>query len=125
MLILSLDTSGLSTSAALVNEEKTIAEIFTDNKLTHSQTIMPMVSELFERTSIAPEEIDYIAATNGPGSFTGLRIGAATAKGLSFALGKKIIPVPSLDAMAYNIIMRGSVIAPLMDARRGKAYTAF
>jgi len=127
MKILAIDTSGQSASAAIYADEKILAEIFVDCGLTHSQTIMPMVEEIFKKTSVSPSEIDYIACVSGPGSFTGLRIGASTAKGLAFALNKKIIPVPALDALAYNIINNNenTVILPLMDARRGQAYTAF
>ena len=127
MKILAIDTSGQSASVAVIANNKVLAEIFTDCGLTHSQTVMPMIKEIFDRTSLAPEEIDYIACVCGPGSFTGLRIGASTAKGLAFSLNKKIIPVPALDALAYNIISNNdtTIILPLMDARRGQAYTAF
>ncbi|MCI8805604.1 MAG: tRNA (adenosine(37)-N6)-threonylcarbamoyltransferase complex dimerization subunit type 1 TsaB [Clostridiales bacterium] len=125
MKILAIDTTSLAASVALVDEKKTIAEFTTNYKKTHSQTIMPMLEYLKNMVELDINTVDYIACSSGPGSFTGLRIGAATAKGLAFALNKKIIPVPTLDALAYNIFMNGQIIAPIMDARRNQVYTAF
>ena len=125
MKILAIDTTSLVASVALVDEKKTIAEFTTNYKKTHSQTIMPMLEYLKNMVELDINTVDYIACSSGPGSFTGLRIGAATAKGLAFALNKKIIPVPTLDALAYNIFMNGQIIAPIMDARRNQVYTAF
>ena len=87
---------------------------------------MPGVDQLFKLTRLEPENIDYIAYTNGPGSFTGLRIGASTALGLAKALKIQAIPVPSLDALAYNALEMGSEswLIPLLDARRGQVYAA-
>ncbi len=103
MKILAIDTTSLAASVALVDEKKTIAEFTTNYKKTHSQTIMPMLEYLKNMVELDINTVDYIACSSGPGSFTGLRIGAATAKGLAFALNKKIIPVPTLDALAYNL----------------------
>ena len=86
MKILSLDTTGLVASCALVDENKTIAEFTTNYKKTHSQTLMPMVEAICKMIEVDLKDIDYIACANGPGSFTGLRIGAATAKGLAHGL---------------------------------------
>lgn len=124
MKILGIDTTGLVASCAIVDENKTIAAYSTNFKKTHSQTILPMIDEMLSMTGIALSEIGAIACSNGPGSFTGLRIGIATAQGLARASGKKIIPVPTLDAMAYNILDSGKVIAPVMDARRNQVYSA-
>ena len=118
MKILALDTTGLVASAAIVDESKTIAEFTTNYKKTHSQTIMPMIEAIRNMAEIELNDIDYIACASGPGSFTGLRIGAATAKGLAHGLDKKIIPVPTLDALAYNLAYCSSLIVPIMDARR-------
>lgn len=125
MRILGLDTTGLVASVALADETAVLGEVTTNCKKNHSETIMPMVAELFTRLELDISEIDYIACTNGPGSFTGLRIGAATAKALAHATGKKIVPVPTLDALAYNLYDSSKLVVPMMDARRGQVYTAF
>jgi tRNA threonylcarbamoyladenosine biosynthesis protein TsaB len=125
MKILALDTTGLVASVALVDDDKTIAEFTTNYKKTHSQTIMPMLEQLKNMVELDLSAVDYIACASGPGSFTGLRIGAATAKGLAHGLDKKIIPVPTLDALAYNMAGCGRLIVPIMDARRNQVYTAF
>ncbi len=124
MKILALDTTGLVASAAIVDENKTIAEFTTNYKKTHSQTIMPMIEAIRDMTEPDMRGIDFIACASGPGSFTGLRIGAATAKGLAHGLDKKIIPVPTLDALAYNLSYCSSLIVPIMDARRDQVYSA-
>ncbi len=125
MKILAIDTTSLTASVALVDEKKTIAEFTTNYKKNHSQTIMPMLDYLKNMVELDMGSVDYIACSCGPGSFTGLRIGAATAKGIAFALNKKIVPVPTLDALAYNVFMNDKIIAPIMDARRNQVYTAF
>ncbi len=125
MKLLVLDSSGLVASVALIEDDRLIAEYTTGNKLTHSQTLLPMLDEVIQRTAFDMEDIDAIAVAMGPGSFTGLRIGAATAKGLGLALGKPIIPVPTVDGLAYQMFGAGMVICPLMDARRKQVYTGF
>lgn len=125
MKILGIDTTGQTASAALVEDEKLIAEFTLNDKLTHSQTIMPMIAEIIERSETDKASIDCIACAAGPGSFTGLRIGAATAKGFALALDKPIVAVPTLDALAYNVFETGKFICPIMDARRGQVYAAF
>lgn len=125
MKILGIDTTGQAAGAALLDGDKLLAEFALNYKLTHSQTILPMIAELMERTETAREDIDYIACSAGPGSFTGLRIGAATAKGLALALGRPVIPVPTLDALAYNVYEAHGIICPIMDARRQQVYSAF
>lgn len=124
MKVLALDTTGLVASVALVDENKTIAEFTTNFKKTHSQTIMPMVEQLCKMVELDLSEVDYIACASGPGSFTGLRIGAATAKGLAHGLDKKIIPIPTLDGLAYNLPFSNKIVVPVMDARRNQVYTA-
>jgi tRNA threonylcarbamoyladenosine biosynthesis protein TsaB len=125
MKILAIDTTGQTASAAIVEGDKLIAEFTLNYKLTHSQTIMPMIAEICEKSETKLGLVDYIACTSGPGSFTGLRIGAATAKGLALALKKEIVPVPTLDALAYNVFETDKIICPIMDARRSQVYTAF
>lgn len=123
MKILAIDSSGLVASAALLDGEVLVAEYTVDYKKTHSQTLLPMIDEIVRMTEQSLQEIDVIAVAEGPGSFTGLRIGAATAKGLGLALKKPLIGVPTVDALAYNLYGYEGVICPLMDARRNQVYT--
>ena len=125
MKILGIDTTGQTASAALVEGDKLIAEFTMNYKLTHSQTILPMIADILERTETDKASIDCIACACGPGSFTGLRIGAATAKGFALALDKPIVAVPTLDALAYNVFETNKFICPIMDARRKQVYTGF
>ena len=124
MKILAIESTALVASVAIVDDFKTIAEFTTNHKKTHSQTLMPMLEQIVKLTDIDLNELDYIACACGPGSFTGLRIGAATAKGLAHGLNKKIIPVPTLDALAYNAYEADKLIVPIMDARRNQVYSA-
>lgn len=124
MKILGIETSSNVASVAYVNDDVLVSEITLNNKLTHSQTLMPMLDQMCGLCGLELEEVDAIAIASGPGSFTGLRIGAATVKGLALGLDKPIIPVPTLDAMAYNIAHSASIICPIMDARRQQVYTA-
>ncbi len=125
MKILTLDSTGLVASAAVMDDEKTTAEFTINYKKTHSQTLMPMIENICENIELDLKTLDYIACASGPGSFTGLRIGAATAKGLAHGLGLKIIPVPTLDALAYNLPFSERIVVPIMDARRDQVYTCF
>lgn len=123
MRLLALDSSGLVASVALLVDDTLIAEYTTNFKKTHSQTLLPMLDEIVKMTDTKLEELDVIAVSAGPGSFTGLRIGSATAKGLGLALKKPIIGVPTVDALAYNLYGTEALICPIMDARRGQVYT--
>ena len=123
MKILALDSSGLVASVALLENDTLVAEYTTNFKKTHSQTLLPMLDEIVTMTEIKLEEIDAIAVAKGPGSFTGLRIGSATAKGLGLALKKPVIGVPTVDALAYNLYGVEDLTCPIMDARRGQVYT--
>ena len=123
MKILVLESSGLVASVAVVTEEKLIGEYTTNFKKTHSQTLLPMMDTLLKMIGIPVQEMDAIAVSGGPGSFTGLRIGSATAKGLGLALSIPIISVPTVDAIAYNLCGTDAVVCPLMDARRNQTYT--
>ncbi|MCD8090242.1 MAG: tRNA (adenosine(37)-N6)-threonylcarbamoyltransferase complex dimerization subunit type 1 TsaB [Clostridiales bacterium] len=122
MNILALDSSGLAASAAIVNDEKVLGEFFINHKKTHSQTLMPLVENMLKLTDFDKHDIDFIAVTSGPGSFTGLRIGMAAAKGLCAALDKPLITISSLDVIAYGLGEREGLIVPVMDARRGQVY---
>ena len=123
MKILAIECSGLVAGIAITEDENLLGEYTMNYKKTHSQTILPMLDELVKMIELDLNTIDAIAVSNGPGSFTGLRIGSATAKGLGFALNKPIIPVPTVDALAYNVWGVKEQICPLMDARRQQVYT--
>lgn len=127
MRILALDSSGLTASTAIVewqgSEAVTVAEYTVNYKKTHSQTLLPMLDEIVRMTELDMEELDGIAVAAGPGSFTGLRIGSATAKGLGLAIGKPLIHIPTLEGLAYNLWGADRVICPILDARRGQVYT--
>ena len=123
MKVLAIESSGLTASVAVVEETRTVAEYTVDYKKTHSQTLLPMIDEVVRMTDLELAEIDAIAVSGGPGSFTGLRIGSATAKGLGLALDKPLIHVPTVDGLAYQVYGCGDIICPIMDARRNQVYT--
>ena len=123
MRVLAIDSSGLTATVAIVEDELTIAEYTLNYKKTHSQTLLPMIDEMVKMTEMDLETIDAIAVAGGPGSFTGLRIGSATAKGLGLALGKPLLHIPTVDGLAYNVYGCEDIICPIMDARRNQVYT--
>lgn len=123
MKILAVDSSGLVASVAILDKDKIYAEYTINNKKTHSQTLLPMLDEIVQVLEIDLKEIDAIAVAGGPGSFTGLRIGSSTVKGLGMVLDKPIINVPTVDALAFNLFGTKYMICPLMDARRNQVYT--
>ena len=123
MKILALDSSGLVASVAIWEDRVVKAEYTLNHKKTHSQTLLPMVDEVVRMAELDLKELDGIAVAAGPGSFTGLRIGSATAKGLGQALDKPILEVPTVDALAYNLAGVRGVVCPMMDARRNQVYT--
>lgn len=150
MKILAIESATKILSVALVCDNKIIATRTSDNKKTHSETLLPMMEEMLDSCGAKLSEVDAIAVSNGPGSFTGLRIGVTTAKGLGLALDKPLIPVPTLEAMAYNFVRadaaeklicqanetdnpcgaavpnfaaEGALIVPMIDARRNQVFT--
>ncbi|BFL48321.1 tRNA (adenosine(37)-N6)-threonylcarbamoyltransferase complex dimerization subunit type 1 TsaB [Lactonifactor longoviformis] len=123
MKLLALDSSGLVASVAVLEDDRLLAEYTINYKKTHSQTLLPMLDEIGRMIDLDLNTLDAIAVAAGPGSFTGLRIGAATAKGLGLALDKPLIGVPTVDALAYNLYDARQLICPVMDARRGQVYT--
>lgn len=123
MKILGLESSGLVAGAAIVENGILLAEYTTNYKKTHSQTLLPMLEEIRQMIELDLSSIDAIAIAAGPGSFTGLRIGAATAKGLGLALDKPLVEVPTLEGLAYNLCGTNRLVCPLMDARRNQVYT--
>lgn len=123
MRILAIESSSLVASVAIVEDGVTLAEYTANFKMTHSQTLLPMIDSMVSLFGIDLSTIDAIAVSGGPGSFTGLRIGSATAKGLGLALDKPLIHVPTLDGTAYNLYGAKGLICPIMDARRNQVYT--
>jgi tRNA threonylcarbamoyladenosine biosynthesis protein TsaB len=123
MKILAIDSSGLVASVAVIEDHTMLAEYTVNYKKTHSQTLLPMLDEVKKMTELDLKTVDAVAVAAGPGSFTGLRIGAATAKGLCLALDIPLIPVPTVDALAYNLAEDASLVCPLMNARRNQTYT--
>lgn len=124
MKILGLDSSGLVAGVAVVEDDVLLAEYTTNYKKTHSQTLLPMLDELRIMIELDMNTVDAIAVASGPGSFTGLRIGSATAKGLGLALDRPLVEVPTLEGLAWNLCGAERLVCPLMDARRSQVYTA-
>ncbi len=123
MLMLCVDASGKSAAAAVCKDETILAQNFENNGFTHSQTLLPLVDRTLKEAGVNIREIDTFAVTNGPGSFTGLRIGCALIKGL--AGQRPCVGVPTLLALAWNAAERaGDIIIPMMDARCNQVYTA-
>lgn len=124
MKILAVETSSNVASVAVLSDGVLLGEYTVNKKHTHSETLMPMVDRLLSDLELSVSEIDLFAASVGPGSYTGLRIGVATVTGLASALDKKVIGVGTLEAMAYRLPHAEHLITPIMDARRGRVYTA-
>ncbi len=124
MPVLSLETSTLVSSVALTTEEALVAEITLQTKLTHSERLMPHISIILEMADMTPKDLSAIAISIGPGSFTGLRIGLATAKALAYALQIPVIGVPTLDALAFGCLQPGLCLSPMLDAQKGNVYQA-
>lgn len=122
--ILAIDTSGKISTVAILSNDKLLGELNIAVNTKHSQTIMPAIITLLEACGLDKQNLELISCVIGPGSFTGLRIGASVAKGLAFALGLQIVPISALDALAYNAQQEGGLTVPIMDARRGQVYTA-
>ena len=123
MKILAIDSSGIVATVAILDDDILMAEYTINHKKTHSQTLLPMIDEITKMTELDLRELDAVAVAGGPGSFTGLRIGSATAKGLGLALDIPLISVPTLDALAYNLCGSADIVCPMMDARRQQVYT--
>ena len=122
MKILAIDSSGLVASVAVLEDDVLLASYTVDYKKTHSQTLLPMLDEICRMISLEPSDIDAVAVAAGPGSFTGLRIGSATAKGIALALDCPVIEVPTLAGMAFSLYNAKGLICPIMDARRNQVY---
>lgn len=122
MKLLALDSSGTVASVAVFVDGQLKAEYSVNHKKTHSQTLLPMIDEVMSMVEVKPAELDAIAIASGPGSFTGLRIGSATAKGLGLALNVPLVSVPTLEGMAYRFCHLDKLICPMMDARRNQVF---
>ena len=124
MKILAMDSSAVAASVALCDDRQLLGEYTILNGNTHSQTLLPMVEALLAQFEITTDEIDLFAVSNGPGSFTGVRIGVATLKGLAFGKNKPCVGVSTLEALANNLAVNDGLICPVMNARRKQVYTA-
>lgn len=124
MKILALDSSAIVATVALCEDNVLLGEMMLNNGNTHSETLLPMVEFLLSRFSLSADEIDAFAVSKGPGSFTGVRIGASTVKGLAFGTSIPCVGVSTLEALAYNLIGFDGLICPVMNARRKQVYTA-
>ncbi len=120
MLVLGIETSTRAAGVALISDEKILAEISQESKLYHSENLLPQIEEVLRIAQV--ERVDAVAVSIGPGSFTGLRIGLAAAKALSYAWQIKIIGVPTLHAMAAHFPKSSAMILPLIDAQKNSAY---
>lgn len=123
MKILAIESSSMVASVAITDNNTLVAEYTINHKKTHSQTLLPMIDEIVKMTETSLETVDAIAVSAGPGSFTGLRIGSATGKGIGLALDIPMIHIPTMDALAYNLYGCKDMICPIMDARRNQVYT--
>lgn len=123
-MVLGIDSSAISAGCALVEGDKIVAESFLNTRHTHSETLLPMISGMLKSAGAALSDVERIAISSGPGSFTGLRIGISTAKGLADAVHKPCTAVSTLEAIAYNFMQIDGIICACMDARRKQVYNA-
>lgn len=123
MKILAIDTSSMSATCAIMDDDKLLVEYTLNHKLTHSQKIMPIINEALNSCGLKTEDIDIFAVAKGPGSFTGLRIGVSTINGLAQSVDKKVVGIPTLDALAFNLPYCEGIVVPIMDARRDRVFT--
>lgn len=123
MKILSVDTSTIVATAAVADEERLICETIVNFQKKHSEKLMPAIDHMLKDAGLTIQEMDGFAIVNGPGSFTGLRIGMATVKGFAQALNKPVVPISTLEALAYNLPYANGIICPILDAQRSQVYT--
>lgn len=124
MLILAFESSAKPASAALVKDGQLLSQYMQCSALTHSRTLLPMAEDMLKNAELRLSDVDLIAVAHGPGSFTGIRIGVATVKGLAWAAEKPCVGVSTLKAMAWHGLAVGGYICPVMDARRSQVYNA-
>lgn len=125
MRILAIDSSSSAATVAVLDDDKLQSEIFLNHKLQHSTVLFPMIEEALKMLDLTINDIDVVAVSGGPGSFTGLRIGVAAAKGLAQGGNKKFLGISSLDAIAFQQVGFDGIVCPIMDALRDNVYTAF
>lgn len=123
MRILAIDSTANTSTVALLENDKLLGVYTANTKNTHSETLLPMVKHLISTLNVSNDQIDAYAVSNGPGSFTGVRIGVATIKGLAFGKDKKCVEVSTIEALAENLEGFDGIICPIMNARRGQVYT--
>lgn len=123
MKVLTVDTATIVATAAVVDENKLICETIVNFQKKHSEKLMPAIDHMLADAGLAIQDMDAFGIVNGPGSFTGLRIGMATVKGFAQALGKPVVPVSTLEALAYNLPYADGIICPILDAQRAQVYT--
>lgn len=123
MNVLAIDSSNLVMGVAVASDGRVVGELMTNNKKNHSERLMPAIAQLLEDAGIQPEEIDRIAVAQGPGSYTGLRIGVTIAKMMAWTLKKELVGVSSLEIVAQNGIYFDGLVVPFFDARRGQVFT--
>lgn len=123
MKILSIESASVTASCALAEDENILGEYTLRHKKTHSEKLMPLIEELMGELKLKIDDIDLIAISEGPGSYTGLRIGAAIAKSLAFASDIRIASVPTMKSLAANVYDENKLIVPVMDAKAGRIYT--
>lgn len=124
MLVLALESSAKAASVALMQDDALICQYSQCSGLTHSRTLLPMVEDMLKNSDTILADVDLIAVAHGPGSFTGIRIGVSTVKGLAWASDKKCVGVSTLAAMAWHGVSAGGIVCPVMDARRSQVYNA-
>ena len=124
MTVLGVDSSATSASAAIFKDNILLSEAYSDTGLTHSQTLLPIIDNCMKMAGVTIDDIDLIAISNGPGSFTGVRIGLATVKGIAFTNNIPCVEVSTLEGLAYNVSCFNGVICSVMDARCNQVYTA-
>lgn len=124
MLILAIDSSTPVAGVALVRDEAVMREVFINFRRQHSEILMPLVDQILQGCEMTAQDLDALAVTVGPGSFTGLRIGMAAVKGLSLAAGLPVVGVSTLEVIAHNLCFTDSLVCPILNARRGEVYGA-
>ena len=124
LIILALDSTAEVSTVAVCDRERLLSEITVNTGNTHSATLLPAVEQALKMAEITVNDVDVFACSTGPGSFTGVRIGTATVKGIAYGKNKPCVSVSTLEALAYNLADRNGVICPVMNARRGQVYNA-
>ena len=124
MMILALESSATACSAALTRDGELVAQNWQNSGLTHSRTLLPMAEDMLKNAELSLDKVDLFAVAHGPGSFTGIRIGVSTVKGLAWAADKPCVGVSTLEAMAWHGLAAGGLVCPVMDARRSQVYNA-